>query len=135
MSDLYSERWAGWSLPRLLFSYPHRLRGQYVLMVGFVSSLVFLEVRSTSPCAAQSHPSAHVVLGILLWRPSSSVATDTKTGLSSGSRRGLVGSLSPFAQVCEGASLQEGGEGGILSFLHARWDQRGEDFVVDVDAE
>lgn len=60
-------------------------------MVGFVGSLVaFMEARNKSPCSAQSHPSERVVvLGILLQQLGSSVATDTKTGLSSTSRRAL----------------------------------------------
>ena len=59
-------------------------------MVGFVGKLIlFLEARSKSPCSAQSHPSAHVILGILLQQLGSSMATGTQTGLSSMSRRGL----------------------------------------------
>lgn len=59
-------------------------------MVGFVGSLVaFMEARKKSPCSAQSHLSAHVfILGILLQQLGSSMATDTKTGLST-SRRAL----------------------------------------------
>lgn len=104
-SDLYSECWASWCLlmhPSFFLS--SSAEGEYVLIVGLVGSLVVFLFRWRQRVTL---PAQHRVIrqhtrswGILLQEPGSSMATDTKTSLSSASRGGLVGSFPCRAALC-----------------------------------